>query len=63
MTLRVVVRAAVAVVVFEGGLLLNVCELRHTSRAVVGLVSFGLLDNDGARRGCSRTRCSAGRGS
>lgn len=42
-TLRVVVRAAVAVVVFEGGLLLNVGELRHTSRAVVGLVSVGLL--------------------
>jgi NhaP-type Na+/H+ or K+/H+ antiporter/uncharacterized protein with PhoU and TrkA domain len=42
-TLRVVVRAAVAVVVFEGGLLLNIGELRHTSRAVVGLVSFGLL--------------------
>jgi NhaP-type Na+/H+ or K+/H+ antiporter len=42
-TLRVVVRGAVAVVVFEGGLLLNVSELRHTSRAVVGLVSFGLL--------------------
>ena len=43
LTLRVVVRAAVAVVVFEGGLLLNVAELRHTSRAVVGLVSVGLL--------------------
>ncbi len=42
-TLRVVVRAAVAVVVFEGGLLLNVSELRHTSRAVAGLVSVGLL--------------------
>ncbi len=42
-TLRVIVRAAVAVVVFEGGLLLNVAELRHASRAVVGLVSFGLL--------------------
>ncbi|HEU4595309.1 MAG TPA: cation:proton antiporter, partial [Pyrinomonadaceae bacterium] len=42
-TLRVVVRAAVAVVVFEGGLLLNVGELRHTSRAVAGLVSVGLL--------------------
>ncbi len=43
LTLRVVVRAAVAVVVFEGGLLLNVGEIRHTSRAVVGLVSVGLL--------------------
>lgn len=42
-TLRVVVRAAVAVIVFEGGLLLDVSELRHTTRAVVGLVSVGLL--------------------
>jgi NhaP-type Na+/H+ or K+/H+ antiporter len=42
-TLRVIVRAAVAVVIFEGGLLLNVGEIRHTSRAVAGLVSFGLL--------------------
>jgi NhaP-type Na+/H+ or K+/H+ antiporter/uncharacterized protein with PhoU and TrkA domain len=41
--LRVIVRAAVAVVVFEGGLLLDVHELRHTSRAVVGLVTVGLL--------------------
>lgn len=41
--LRVVVRAAVAVVVFEGGLLLDVGEIRHTSRAVAGLVSVGLL--------------------
>lgn len=41
--LRVIVRAAVAVVVFEGGLLLDVGELRHTSRAVVGLVTFGLV--------------------
>lgn len=41
--LRVIVRAAVAVVVFEGGLLLDVGELRHMSRAVVGLVTVGLL--------------------
>lgn len=41
--LRVVVRAAVAIVVFEGGLLLDVGELRHTTRAVAGLVSVGLL--------------------
>ena len=41
--LRVIVRAAVAVVIFEGGLLLSVGELRHTSRAVIGLVSVGLL--------------------
>jgi NhaP-type Na+/H+ or K+/H+ antiporter/Trk K+ transport system NAD-binding subunit len=41
--LRVVVRAAVAVVVFEGGLLLDVREIRHASRAVIGLVTVGLL--------------------
>lgn len=40
--LRVVVRAAVAVCVFEGGLLLDVGELRRTSRAVAGLVTAGL---------------------
>lgn len=41
--MRAIVRAAVAVVVFEGGLLLDVDELRHTSRAVFGLISIGLL--------------------
>lgn len=41
--LRVVIKASVAVVVFEGGLLLDVRELRHASRAVVGLVSIGLI--------------------
>lgn len=41
--LRVVVKASVAVVVFEGGLLLDVRELRHASRAVIGLVSVGLI--------------------
>ncbi len=41
--LRVIVRAAVAVVIFEGGMLLDVTELRRTSRAVVGLVTIGLL--------------------
>lgn len=41
--LRVVIKASVAVVVFEGGLLLDVREVRHTTRAVVGLVTFGLL--------------------
>lgn len=41
--LRVVVKASVAIVVFEGGLLLDVRELRHASRAVVGLVSVGLI--------------------
>ena len=41
--LRVVIKASVAVVVFEGGLLLDVREIRHTTRAVVGLVTVGLL--------------------
>ncbi len=41
--LRVVIKASVAVVVFEGGLLLDVRELRHASRAVVGLISVGLI--------------------
>lgn len=41
--LRVIVSAAVAVVIFEGGLLLDVGELRHTSRAVISLVTVGLL--------------------
>ena len=41
--LRVVVKASVAVVVFEGGLLLDVREMRHASRAVLGLVTIGLL--------------------
>ena len=41
--LRVIVRVAVAVVIFEGGLLLDLHELRRTSRAVAGLVSVGLL--------------------
>ncbi len=45
--LRVIVRAAVAVCVFEGGLLLDVGELRRTSRAVVGLVTVGLLITTG----------------
>ncbi|MBK9164254.1 MAG: cation:proton antiporter [Acidobacteria bacterium] len=41
--LRVVIKAAVAIVVFEGGLLISVKELRHASRAVVGLVTVGIL--------------------
>lgn len=41
--LRVVIKASVAVVVFEGGLLLDVREIRHASRAVLGLVTIGLL--------------------
>ena len=40
---NLIVRMAVAIVVFEGGLLLNVYDLRHTSRAVIGLTTFGLL--------------------
>ncbi len=38
-----IIKMAVAIVVFEGGLLLNVYDLRHTSRAVTGLISVGLL--------------------
>ena len=41
--LGLIVRVAVAVIVFEGGLLLNVYDLRHASRAVTGLVTVGLL--------------------
>lgn len=41
--LRVIVKASVAIVVFEGGLLLDVREIRHASRAVLGLVTVGLL--------------------
>ena len=41
--LNLIVRLAVAIIVFEGGLLLNVYDLKHTSRAVTGLVTVGLL--------------------
>ena len=41
--LSVLIRIAVAIIVFEGGLLLNVYDIRHTSRAVSGLVSVGIL--------------------
>ncbi|MFV0387660.1 MAG: cation:proton antiporter [Pyrinomonadaceae bacterium] len=41
--LGLIVRMAVAIIVFEGGLLLNVYDIRHTSRAVTGLVTVGLL--------------------
>ena len=34
---------AVAIIIFEGGLLLNIYDLRHTSRAVTGLTTVGLL--------------------
>lgn len=38
-----IVKMAVAIIIFEGGLLLNVYELRHISRAVTGLITVGLL--------------------
>lgn len=41
--LSVLIRIAVAIIVFEGGLLLNVYDIRHTSRAVTGLVTVGIL--------------------
>jgi NhaP-type Na+/H+ or K+/H+ antiporter len=41
--LRAVIRAAVAVCIFEGGMLLDLGALRQSSRAVAGLISFGLL--------------------
>lgn len=41
--LRVIVKTAVAIIIFEGGLLLNVYDLRHASRAVTGLTTVGLL--------------------
>ena len=41
--LSLVVKASVAIVIFEGGMLLNVGDIRHTSRAVLGLVTVGLL--------------------
>ncbi|NNE99253.1 MAG: hypothetical protein HKN25_09575 [Pyrinomonadaceae bacterium] len=41
--LSVIIRLAVAIIVFEGGLLLNVYDIRHTSRAVSGLVTVGIL--------------------
>lgn len=46
-SLRAIVRAAVAVCIFEGGLLLDLGELRRTSRAVVGLVTVGLFITTG----------------
>ncbi len=41
--LNLIVRIAVAIIIFEGGLLLNIYDLRHASRAVTGLVTVGLL--------------------
>lgn len=45
--LSVIVKASVAIVVFEGGMLLNIWDIRHTSRAVLGLVTVGLLITTG----------------
>lgn len=39
---RLIVKMAVAIIIFEGGLLLNVYELRHSTRAVAGLITVGL---------------------
>ncbi|MEZ5306650.1 MAG: cation:proton antiporter [Pyrinomonadaceae bacterium] len=41
--LGLIVRLAVAIIVFEGGLLLRLYDIRHASRAVSGLVTGGLL--------------------
>ena len=41
--LPVIVKISVAIVVFEGGLLLDLREIRHATRAVLGLVTVGLL--------------------
>ena len=39
----VIVKMSVAIVVFEGGLMLHIYDLKHTSRAVAGLTTVGLL--------------------
>ncbi len=41
--MRIAVKASVAIVVFEGGMMIDVREIRHASRAVLGLVTVGLL--------------------
>ena len=41
--LRLIVKMAVAIVIFEGGLMMSIYDLRHTSRAVTGLITVGLL--------------------
>lgn len=41
--MRIAVKASVAIIVFEGGMMLDVREIRHASRAVLGLVTVGLL--------------------
>jgi NhaP-type Na+/H+ or K+/H+ antiporter len=41
--MRIAIKASVAIVIFEGGMMLDVREIRHASRAVLGLVTVGLL--------------------
>lgn len=41
--MRVAIKISVAICVFEGGMMLDVREIRHASRAVLGLVTVGLL--------------------
>lgn len=41
--LSLIVRIAVAIIVFEGGMLLNIYDLKHASRAVTGLITVGLI--------------------
>lgn len=40
---RLIIKMAVAIIIFEGGMLLNIYELKHASRAVTGLITVGLL--------------------
>ena len=40
---RLIIKMAVAIVIFEGGMMMSVYDLRHTSRAVTGLITVGLL--------------------
>lgn len=41
--LRAVIRIAVCIVIFEGGMLLDIGAVRQTSRAVIGLSTIGLV--------------------
>jgi NhaP-type Na+/H+ or K+/H+ antiporter len=41
--MRIAIKISVAIVVFEGGMMLDVRDIRHASRAVLGLVTVGLL--------------------
>src|SRR5690606_35679369 len=40
---RTAIKASVAIVIFEGGMMLDVREIRHASPAVLGIVTVGLL--------------------